>query len=83
MKTQKKKKHTHTIKQVDKMTAKHKITHIKAKERIIETDKTNIAQNTGLQDCLKSSLELVERLSKLCPCKNSKEKPPKTSKHDT
>ena len=36
------------------MTEKHNITrHIKAKERMIETSKTNIAQNTGVQDCLK------------------------------
>ena len=39
---------------------------------MIETDKTNIAQNTGLQDCLKSSLELVERRSKLHPCNKTK-----------
>ena len=39
------------------MTKKHRITHIKAKERLIETDKTNIAQNTGLQDCLEQTTD--------------------------
>ena len=42
------------------------------KRRMIETDKTNIAQNTGRQDFLTSSLELVERLSKQHPCNKTK-----------
>ena len=64
------------------MTEKHTITHIKAKERMIETDKTNIAQNTGLQDCVKkSSLEFVKRLSKLHPCNKTKKKTNNINKH--